>query len=156
MFSRRRAEVCRPRPPLPRAAPRIEADVVIVRGTVDRSAVDLPAAGPAVVVPVNLLLVDFMQDRDLAAVKAELPANPVQGLIIGHVAGRPARDSLDQLRVLRLGNILRALVGLPFQLLIKLSLDKSQPALILRAALLEGLVYLQDLPFSRSISVARA
>ena len=110
---------------LPCAASGIEADVVIIRGAVDGATVNLPAAGPTVLVPVDLLLVDFMQDRDLAAVEAELPTNPVQGFVIGHVVGSPAGNSLDQLRVLRLGNVLAELVGLPSQLLVKLDLESS-------------------------------
>ena len=35
--------------------------------------------------PVDLVLVDLMQDRDLAAVKAELAADPIQGFGISHV-----------------------------------------------------------------------
>ena len=117
---------------------------MIVCGAVDGAAVNLPAAGAAEVVTVDFLLVDFMQDCNLAAVKAELLANPIQGLIIGHVAGGPAIDALGQLRIFGLGDVLRELVGLPFQLPVKLGLEESQPALILRAALLEGLIQIQD------------
>ena len=117
------------------AASDVEPNVVVVRGAVDRAAVDLLPGSAELVVPVDLVLVDFMQDRDLAAVKAELTADPIQGFIISHVAGRPAINALGQLRIFGLGDVLRELVWLPFQLPVNLGLEESQPALILSAAL---------------------
>lgn len=94
----------------------------------------------AEVMPVDFLLVDLIQDRDLAAVKAEPPTNPVQSFIIGHVAGIAAGDTLDQSHILRMGNLLAELVRLPFQLFVELCPESGQLALIFRAVLLDVLV----------------
>ena len=61
------------------------------------------------------------------AAKTELPANPIQGLIIGHIAGRPAINALGQFRIFGLGDVLRELIGLPFQFPVELGLEVSQP-----------------------------
>ena len=92
------------------AAPNVEPNVVVVRGAVDWAAVDLLPGPAELVVPVDLVLVDLMQDRDLAAVKAELAADPIQSLGIGHVARCAAGDALGQVGVLLLGDVVGVLV----------------------------------------------
>lgn len=108
--------------PLPGATPDVEADVVVVGGAVDRAAVDLLPGPAELVVPVDLVLVDLMQNRDLAAVKAELAANPIQGLGVGHVTRCAAGDALGQVGVLLLGDVVGILVGLPLLLPLQLLL----------------------------------
>lgn len=46
--------------PLPFTTASIEADVVVISSAVDGAAVNLPATGAAEIMPVDLLLVDFM------------------------------------------------------------------------------------------------
>ena len=100
-------------PALPPVTPDVEPDVVIVRGAVDRAAVNLLPGPAKLVVPVDLVLVDLVQDRDLAAVKAELAADPIQGFGISHVVRCATEDALGQVGVLLLGDVVGILVGFP-------------------------------------------
>ena len=58
--------------PLPLAAPDIETNVVVIRGAVDGAAVDFLPGPAELAVPVDFVLIDLMQDGDLAAFKAKL------------------------------------------------------------------------------------
>ena len=67
-------------------------------------------------VPIDFILIDLMQDCDLAVVKAELAADPIQGLSIGHVVHCSAGDVFGQSGILLLGDVVGILVGLPLML----------------------------------------
>jgi len=58
--------------PLPLATPDVETNVVVIRGAVDGAAVDFLPGPAELAVPVDFVLIDLMQDGDLAAFKAEL------------------------------------------------------------------------------------